>query len=142
MKITNEVKAFDPNADALLPTYLTVSSNRSGIHDVPSVCLAVHDERYSDVLAYGTNDQDTIIKIIEHMAKMGGLEVSVRKLREPKYKPGDRVRSLSEGESGMVGTVISGTENILGWHVRVLLDGASTEGLYAHDELEPVTKSS
>lgn len=142
MKITNEVKAFDPNANALLPTYLTVSSNHAGIHDVPSVCLAVYDERDSEVLAYGTNDQDTIIQIIEHMAKMGGLEVSVRKLWEPKYQPGDRVRSLAEGEAGLIGTVLSDTESSVGWHVRVLLDGSAMKGLYTYDELEPVTKSS
>ena len=139
MKITDEIKRFASDEDG---SVLSVSSNMEGIHEHPSLYMVVEDPPREHDLVWVSNNPDEIIQIIEHMAKMGGLEVSVKKLWGPVYQPGDRVRSLAEGEAGLIGTVLSDTESSVGWYVRVLLDGSAMEGLYTYDELEPVTKSS
>lgn len=76
MKITDEIKRF---ASDEVGSVLSVSSNMEGIHEHPSLYMVVEDPPEHD-LAWSSNNPDEIIQIIEHMAKMGGLEVSVRKL--------------------------------------------------------------
>lgn len=142
MKITDETKKFTGDSDFGAYPKMRVSSNYWGTHETPSVCLRVtHPTTFKEV-AFGTEDQSMIIEIIEHMAKMGGLEVSIKKRFEPKYQPGDRVRSLAHREEGIHGTVLSDIEDRYGWNVAVRLDGNIDHGLFTYDELEPVTKSS
>lgn len=119
---------------------LEVSSNVTGTHDVPSVYLYLEDGSGSSV-GFGTFDPAQVKEIIEHMAKMAGLEVEVpfSKPFKPQYQPGDRVRPLNT--KGHLGTVKADTEHFFGWNVAVVLDGDDRHGLYLYEELEPVTKS-
>lgn len=61
---------------------------------------------------------------------------------EPRYQPGDRVRSSAIGEEGRLGTVLSDIEHPYDWNVAVRLDGNPHHGLFMYGELELVTKSS
>lgn len=138
MKITDQIETFDSDDGSTL----TVSSDTYGTHDNPSLFIQVEDESRDNRMEWTSDDQDTIIEIIKHMAKMGGLDVSVKERFESQYKPGDRVRSLCEDTEGQVGTVLRDTDDQNGWNVAVRLDGDTDYGLYTYSELEPVTKSS
>lgn len=140
MKITDETKTFAGEDGTL-----EVSSNFSDTHEFPSMYLYA-DDGAGNSQGFGTSDTDQIKEIIQHMAKMAGLEVEITERSEsvdftPKFQKGDRVRSLIEEEYGLVGTVMHDMKNPFGWHVRVMLDGHTYPGLYEHDELELVTKS-
>ena len=137
MKITDEVKTF---RDEDSGETLEVSSNVSGIHEMPSAYLYAEDG-HGNAQGFGTFDIDQIKEIIQHMAKMAGLEVQITEPFRPKYQPGDRVRSLMEEHKGQEGVVISDKENRDDWNVRVRLDGETSTGLFMYEELEPVTKS-
>lgn len=136
MKITDEVKTF---RDEDSGETLEVSSNVSGTHEMPSAYLYAEDG-HGNAQGFGTFDIDQIKEIIQHMAKMAGLEVSLSKRFEPKYQPGDRIRSLTSDNYGELGTVLSDTDHDLGWNVRVRydrdLDGCGLLGLFKYSELE------
>lgn len=156
MKITDETKKFRGESSLLDAPSLKVSSNRFGTHETPSLCLHVKTgDRPPLAAAYGTSDPEQIKEIIEHMAKMAGLTVTFAETPEPvdftpmfqpggftpKYQKGDRVRSLMPDEDSVIGTVLHDEPQEYGWNVRVMLDGQTIPGLFAYDELEPVTKS-
>lgn len=141
MQITDETKTFEVKHIFGTAT-LDVSSNVDGTHEQPSVFLHVKNPIIGESAAYGTDDPEQVKEIIEHMAKMAGLDVSFSKRFVPQYQPGDRVRSLNTDDvKGHLGTVEADTENFFGWNVAVVLDGEDRHGLYTYEELERVTKS-
>lgn len=140
MKITDETKEFI-SAHRFGVDRLVVSSNYPGEHTTPSLFFGVHEPFGGGYSTFGTKDIEQIKEIIEHMAKMAGLDVTFSKRFVPKYQPGDRVRPLTSDNDTKLGTVKSDTENMYNWNVAVVLDGDIDTGLYTYDELEPVTKS-
>lgn len=144
MKITDEVKEFS-STHRFGTDRLVVSSNHPGEHTTPSLFLGVLDPATGREATFGTKDTEQIKEIIEHMAKMAGLTVTIGAPEPgefvPKYQPGDRVRSLMPDSLSPLGTVLHDKPQVAGWNVRVMLDGDTFPGLYTYDELEPVTKN-
>lgn len=140
MQITDETKTFEVKHIFGTAT-LDVSSNVDGTHEQPSVFLHVKNPIIGESAAYGTDDPEQVKEIIQHMAKMAGLDVTFSKRFVPQYQRGDRVRPLTSDNGDKLGTVKSDTENYFGWNVAVVLDGDTDHGLYTYDELERVTKS-
>lgn len=138
MKITDETKEFI-SAHRFGTDRLVVSSNHPGEHTTPSLFLGIFDPATGREAAFGTKDIEQIKEIIEHMAKMAGLDVTFSKRFVQKYQPGDRVRPLTLDNGDKLGTVKSDTENMYNWNVAVVLDGDIDAGLYTYDELEPVS---
>lgn len=145
MKITDETKTFEVKHIFGTAT-LDVSSNVDGTHEQPSVFLHVKNPIIGESAAYGTDDTEQIKEIIEHMAKMAGLEVEITKPFVPQFQPGDRVRSLNDTSYGELGTVLSDTEHYANWNVRVRYDrdtdGGGLLGLFKYEELERVDSGS
>lgn len=140
MKITDETKEFT-SKHRVGKDRLRVASNHYGEHEKPSLFLGVWDPFTDTDATFGTEDTDQIKEIIEHMAKMAGLEVKITERFEPKYQPGDRVLSIHRDCPGVTGTVLHDKYDLNGWNVRVQLDGGAGTGRFMYNELEPVTKN-
>lgn len=142
MKITDETKEFiSTHRFGTDKLRLDVASNFPGSHETPSLFLRVYDPFRGEEATFGTKDIDQIKEIIQHMAKMAGLDVEITEPVDftPKYQKGDRVRSLMLDEHSELGTVMHDEPQKDGWNVRVMLDGRMFPGRYAYHELQRVT---
>lgn len=77
MQITDETLTIQGRNRFTSKEILEVSSNRYGVHETPSINLAVTSNDYSGMASFGTDNIEDIKAIIRHMAKMSGLTVTI-----------------------------------------------------------------